>query len=343
MEATHRGSLRAKQKIRESAGFSLIRQSVVASEPIAPMRWDVQGLIASESPVLLFGEPEHGKSWIAFHIASCIAEGLPVFGKFDVPQRRKSIALDFDSSPLAFYRRMQMLPATDNFEFATADYCKTNFAALLKENSMSFFVLDCFLDMFHPDAKMAPDEAMRAFVRNEIRKQFEANRCGGIIIDHSKRAQPGDRGSQERYYGSVQKKAAFRQMILCEMVKPLATAPPGAKRVKLTCVKQSEAEKFAPFYVELSWIEDEFKARYDGSVTGDDADLDVVEANAERVVAVLRENKTVMSSSDLRMETALGKNPLANALKYLIAKKLVTKSGAGKNTTYAAVEMAEAA
>lgn len=313
-----------------------LSQVEIAAMPPIPVEWDVTSLIERDSgPVLLFGEPEHYKSWIALHIAQCVAVGKPVFGVFATNARPKSTYLNFDAGRRATMRRFQKLTPTPHLILNSPEggFHQAKFERYADASANGFFIMDCFTDMYHGDTVDA--NPMRDFIRRDLRDVFERNSCNGVVVDHSKRAQPGDGGPLKRLHGSVQKQATFRQIIHCELVKITPEAPAKAKRIRLTSVKLSEAEKFAPFYVRLTWTNGIFDAEFDGLVSDESLRADNTETHVAKVLAFMGDDPDVrFSRAEIAKGSGLGKTVVCDALKELQKSKRVIQHGDGRSTAY---------
>lgn len=71
-----------------------------------PTKWLVEGLIPEESCVVIGAEEKTGKSWLLFHLALCLASGLPFLGRFNVNRRGKVLIYSPESGREAKRRRL---------------------------------------------------------------------------------------------------------------------------------------------------------------------------------------------------------------------------------------------
>jgi hypothetical protein len=243
-------------KFSDKPSWRKISQAEARHLPVPPVEWEVETLIErSSNPLLLFGDSECYKSWIALHIASCSATGEPVFGRFKVHQRGNSVFLNLDAGTVPTIRRLQVLGGdrTNLSLVSPGAWDPTQFQKMMEANVEGFIVVDCFNDLFEGKAEGASQAGeMRRSIK-AIREQYERYRCGGIIIDHSKRNDSGKPVDNPitLLYGSSQKKATIRGIWFVEKIED---APiDNGVRVKITCVKMSEAEKFKPFFVDITF------------------------------------------------------------------------------------------
>lgn len=124
------------------------------------------------------------------------------------------------------------------------------FAHLLSRHRGAAVAIDCYADIYRQSPDQDPAEAMRAFL-HRLRRLFARYDANGIVVDHAKRGSAGSKTPE--FYGSAQKKGAIRQMWTTQVVDD--GADPTARRVKVTCEKLSEAEKFGPVFLEFTFGE----------------------------------------------------------------------------------------
>lgn len=82
----------------------------LVSGDLTPVDWLVDRLIPAEGVVVVGGDSGVGKSWLALHIAHCVATGKPVLGKF-ATSRGSVCFVDEENSTLLLKRRVQKLAA----------------------------------------------------------------------------------------------------------------------------------------------------------------------------------------------------------------------------------------
>jgi len=304
---------------------------IVAAE-IPPIQWDVEGLIEhGDGPVLIFGDADSYKSWIALQIAACIASGQSLFGHFKVPKPRPAIYLNFDAGKSAFDRRAKRLdgPIPNLFIESYDAFDMDRLAATLECNRGSFLVMDCFADMYEPTPGVEQGVDMRRYCK-VIRRLFEKHDCNGIIVDHGRRPRAGERSSTVAYYGSVQKKATFRQMWRIEPTRFSSDVSPTA-RVAVHCVRIAEAEKFSPFYVDFEWGATTFSANFGGSVLTRNTNVEVAAKNQARVRDLLLEHPDGIKTPEIAATIGLSEDEVRKHLKTLRAER----RGNGKATRWA--------
>lgn len=265
----------------------LLRSSAdICSEPLPPVEWDIDGILArDDGPVLLFGQPESFKSWIGLHVTQCMVTGAPFLGRFKVNRRPHGAFLNFDASLRSQSRRIALTQCDhERLWVASPDgWDAAEFRKIAQRLERGFIAIDCFADVFQPDPKQDPADAMRAFIRSELRAIFEKHGLNGVVIDHAKRA-PGKTNTAD-YYGSVQKKASFRQMWAIE--REVDEANPALCRATVRSEKLSEAEKFLPFSIDLAFTATSVDLTFGGS------GIAAVSTSADRLFEKIRDEGPV--------------------------------------------------
>lgn len=254
----YRGQTKAwLEKYGNTPTWRKISQAEIQQLDIPPTEWEVDKIMVKDAaPLMLFGEGGSYKSWIAMHMAACAATGEPVFGKFPVNQRGNSVFINFDSGAIPLIRRMKTLGGSrGNLSIVCPGvWNPIEFQKMMEANPESFVVLDCFSDIFEASDAYKQATEMRKGIKL-LRDAYEKYRCEGIVIDHSKRGNAETSNPKDLFYGSNQKQATLRAMMHVGIVEPTEEKPLPLDiiRVKLTMVKQNEAEKLKPFEVDITF------------------------------------------------------------------------------------------
>ncbi|HEY2476298.1 MAG TPA: AAA family ATPase, partial [Candidatus Cybelea sp.] len=303
------------ERDEKEAGWIFELASEIAARGIPPVEWDVEGLLEHYSgPVIIFGMPESLKSWLALHLACCIATGAMFLGRFIVSKRSEVVYVNFDAGGREFNRRVALvgtgipnLHVTSPPSFELDELRK-----VFERYPGGFIILDCFADVYFADPKVEPGQSMREWVRG-IRKLYETFGCNGAIIDHSRRPRSGDPGTTERYYGNVQKKAAIRQMWFIERLRQAADDP-KVVRAKVVCEKQAEAEKFAPFIAEVRWTPTTAEFAFVGPLDEIAARADAAMRHREIIDPYLADAPNGLTVAQLAAKTNLSAYQVRSAL-----------------------------
>lgn len=328
------------EPLRSWLGY-LQQQSDILETPEASIEWDAESILErNSSPALWYGESGVFKSFLALHVATCMVTGEPVFGKFAVKKRQHAIYVNLDAGKTSFENRVRAIrKAVPGLLIVKPDeWSIKSFELLLLGFREAFVVLDCWSDIYQPNPGIEQGSDMRRAVK-EIRDVFERNKCGGIVIDHSKRSQAGyATGSRENYYGSVQKRATFRQMTFIERIRSEQYVR-GQARVKLSCTKMSEAEEFGDFYVDVKIENGRSSFIYTGDVTRDSNEVDRLAQMQKAIVDHLRSIASDTANSTALAEVA-GTSKSNPIFKLALKHPEIGQVGRGKATRYRYVERA---
>jgi len=79
------------------------------SEPLQPIKWLVEPLIADGDRVVLYGEFGSFKSWVLPSLALHLAADRPWLDKFPIPQPKRVLYIDEEMHPHTLKRRIQRL------------------------------------------------------------------------------------------------------------------------------------------------------------------------------------------------------------------------------------------
>ena len=98
----------ASEEGRGSDGLAVLPYSELLSGELPEIPWLVEGLLVKGSLAVLGGDAGSGKTWVAQHLAQCVAAGLPLFGQFPCAQGPVLI-WDEESTRPMLDRRIQKL------------------------------------------------------------------------------------------------------------------------------------------------------------------------------------------------------------------------------------------
>ncbi len=238
----------SERRIETGEGWSGRTAAELSAEGVGPIEFEIEGLLTrDDGPLLWYGPPSAGKSWLALHLTICAVTGERFAGRFHVPKPRPfGLYFNFDAGERAINRRVVdvLHCAHPNVRiFSPKDgWSLSRFERVLAQYPGAFFAIDCLADIYRPDPKQEQGEVARDFFR-ELRSVTERHDANGVITDHTNRS--------GTFYGSNQKLGTARQMWSVEVPE----GPPAARqiRARVTCVKQAEAEKFLPFDVTLDF------------------------------------------------------------------------------------------
>jgi hypothetical protein len=102
--------------MRPGSPLPLIPFAAIMHEPLPPILWEVEPLIAQGDRVIVYGRSGSLKSWLLLHLGLHLAAGCPWFGKFDIPQHRRVLYIDEEMNERTLRRRVKRLGVGAGFE-----------------------------------------------------------------------------------------------------------------------------------------------------------------------------------------------------------------------------------
>src|SRR5262245_18882979 len=87
----------------------LLSFAQIITEPIPPVDWLVEPLMAQGNRVVVYGEFGSYKSWTLLDLALHLAGGRPWLGRFPVPSPRRVLYVDEEMAQPELRRRIQQL------------------------------------------------------------------------------------------------------------------------------------------------------------------------------------------------------------------------------------------
>jgi energy-coupling factor transporter ATP-binding protein EcfA2 len=95
--------------MRPGSPLPLISFTTIMNEPLPPILWDVEPLIAQGDKVLVYGRSGSLKSWLLLHLGLHLAAGCPWFEKFGIGQPRRVLYIDEEMNERTLRRRVKRL------------------------------------------------------------------------------------------------------------------------------------------------------------------------------------------------------------------------------------------
>jgi len=187
---------------------------LLAKAPPSALRWIVEGLVKEGSIGFIAGEPKTSKSWLALHIAQCVATGALVLGKFRVPCPNRVLLVEVEDSYETVITRYRLLqqghslpePAPGFLNFMIQNDLRIDdaknldeFKATVEKNPPALIIFDV-LNKLHTGSDTDQRHAtlvMRCF--ESIRSKFN---CAVMIVHHFRKG-ASKRGNQRLRGSSV--------------------------------------------------------------------------------------------------------------------------------------------
>jgi len=91
------------------AASGLITYRTIMQESLPPIDWLVEGMIASDDRVIVYGESGSYKSWLLLHLGLHIAAGKRWLEEFAIPQAKGVLYVDEEMSERLLRRRIKRL------------------------------------------------------------------------------------------------------------------------------------------------------------------------------------------------------------------------------------------
>lgn len=214
-----------------------------------PPKFTVQNLIPADSLVAIFGQPKHGKSFVAIDLAACVATGTPYHGRkveqglviYIAGEGRSGVVARFDAwqehhkKPVAGVALRHGIPL--NIE-GSAEHVIAEVRAALRDRDVSapaMIIVDTLKRNFSGDQNASKD--MSVFVRacDTVREAFPDSTV--VVVNHSGHAE------KERMGGSIDLLAAVDAEFKVE--KKDGT-------VVVTNTNMKDAEEVEPFAFEFT-------------------------------------------------------------------------------------------
>lgn len=288
---------------------------------LPPVRWLIEGEIPQLGFVVLFGAPEVGKSFLAIDYAERIAGHKPV--AYVMGEGRSGYS-HRHAAWLQHHKRQhgQLFFIDDAVQLMNPTELQL-FIDDLKEIKPKFVVIDTLARCFDGDENSAKD--MGTFIRacDRIRNELQT---AVMVIHHSGKGTGGERGS------SALRGAADSMIEITE----------DDNRVKVSCSKMKDGQHFTPYFLKRIDVVLEpgitSCVLLPANVVAEQSDE--ITNNQRLVLEALFENPMYDKGakfSQLKQSTNLADSSLSSALKSLLKRKYVYKTG-----TYEPYAMTEA-
>jgi hypothetical protein len=320
-----------EQEHKDTSQWLVESTAQIAERGVPPLQWEINGLLPEDDgPAILFGPPGTLKTWFALHACYCAVTGSKFLGHFDVKQRPSAVYVNFDAGKVTFARRTLRLPPSDRLKIVSPDvYDAVQLQEVFLKHPNAFIVVDTFSDIYQFRRGDDPAEAMRNFLRGQVRALYQEFGCNGLVLDHPHRPREGQGVGD--YYGSVQKEAAVRTMW---QVDSLPSDDRSVARAKISCRKMSEDEKFEPIIARVDFRGDPILVGYDGTLSQSGRAPTEAPNDRELCAQVLAGVPGGMTARVIAQLTGLTRQRVLDALK----APEFTKHGEGPATRYRSKE-----
>lgn len=231
-------------------------------EELPPERWDVEGLFRRETVNLVVGPPKTFKSFFVQEAAVALAAGMPMFGVYAVPEPRRVIYVQEESSRAALHRRLaSVLKGHDMLPSSIKDqlYVVTNQGFLLDDAGevdrlvregitrydADVVIFDPLREVHNQDENSSKEMRPVLQVMKRIRDQFGVT----IIVVHHNNKNPEYDNPEDSIRGTTSIWGAMDGGIFVAKTKE-------ARQVKVN-VTLKEGAQIAPFFYTIHGSDDE--------------------------------------------------------------------------------------
>lgn len=286
--------------------------------------WAVDSLFETATINMLSAAPNHFKSWIAQHMAFCVASGTKVFGHFGTAGQKVMIVNEEDSERNLRDRSLSLTNEGEDlpvyFHVAKGIKMEESFVSTLlketREKEIKFVIFDSLRSVHTADENNSKE--MQAIM--DQFKRFSKEGITVLFTHHNRKKFKGfgssnesDQNGGEESRGSSSINAAIHGHISCEPKKDGTQTILLISQYKLKCAKKLE-----PFKVlvdenkETGKIRLTYLGEYDGKL----------ETRSQIMMAVLGALRTAgwLSIQDLMRMDVAGERALREAVRALFAK-----------------------
>jgi len=177
--------------------------------------WIVDNYIPKSGMILLCGEAEKGKTWLALDLAIELTRGGKWLGQFPV-KKSKVLYIDEEKPKAFFKKRIRLMGAAKDY-FPSKEFLKFSFqkgmkldrergvklfSTLLEKHQPDVVILDAFADFLTGKENDVTDILKIYDVLKNMRKKYDTT---FVIIDHEKQAMMDRQGKviiNEEYLGN---------------------------------------------------------------------------------------------------------------------------------------------
>lgn len=298
-----------------------------AADGVPDVEWRVYGMVPKSGTVVIGGDPASRKSWIAEHIALCVATGKRVFGEFQV-EPCNTLYVDQENGRGFIIRRFAQLndgeteSLPDNlflviYEDIRLDEPKDKIILqeLVKEKEIGLVVLDSLARFLSGDEDRSSD--MRRLFDN-VKDLFRNDEEVSVLILHHLKKERG-KSSMLSLRGSGDLSAMASMVWLCSKTGP---------RVAFECMKNRLTDDMERHNLvfDSDGVDGPVKIFIDGNVEVINRSVRCCDALVKWIVANNRKNFRWGEGLQAVEDAGHSKNAYAEAMKKLRAEGVVSKT-----------------
>jgi hypothetical protein len=260
--------------------------------PCPEPEWIVEPLIPAQSICLLAGDSGIGKSWIAAHIALCVAAGIPVFGRFPTSCRNVLVCDAEQSQPLVARRTHRLftglclehkldddLPVEVFHGAFRLDKPEDvgRMVQWLKQRDIGLVIADPLIECYPPGTDENSATSTAVYLER-VRQVVHKAGCAVLFVHHVRKMSAVGNTAGERLRGSTAIKAALDSFVFLRRVK--------GQTLLVEHDKSRYAPPVEPFVLTISDPDESSTVvAYEGQAEESAAQTDAAKAFIERALA----------------------------------------------------------
>lgn len=316
-----------------------ISWAALRDQPFPENEWYIQGLVPKYGITMLAAASGEKKTWLAMHIAYCIATGSHLFGdeKFLSTQGRV-LYIDAEMGPRELQRRGKLLGfdhvPEDNLFLITGDAISIRseeafeeLAQIVEGNSIDVLVIDTLRGIAGGINEDKAEE-IRAFLQ-----RFNALKNQGIaviILDHCRKPirNEGYAPRKEQLLGSQDKVASAESVIMLK-------SETNSDSFAVYQVKSRTGTEIKPFLMLMRDViaEDRIEFRYNGEYDEQVSKMDTAKTIIPQIIGTgLMTTKQLVAA--MQEDHKVGERYVRDALRLLVKKELLVVEKLGREHAY---------
>lgn len=302
----------------------------------------VDKLIPENGITVLSGHPGSSKTWIELAIATAVANGEPLFGKFET-QKGSVLIVDEESGEMEYQRRIKLLKISEDIEIYLAsqfgvkldnDESKKYLLSIIKENDIKLLILDPWIS-FHSKEENSSSEMQKVLgVLTEINRLG----CSVMFIHHHKKDGIKKSSPGQALRGS----SAFDGRVDSHIAIEKVEEENGVIEIEVIQAKLRRGKKAEPFTLEL--IESETGEISFNFKDGIDETKKKKETAKEIIIGLLNMEGEMSKEQiqEILLEQSVGGRNTGEALKELVTEDKIHRKKIGKKHFYFTPDEVEA-
>jgi hypothetical protein len=296
------------------------------------VEWDVEQLITKGSLNMLASAPHQGKTFMALHIAVCVANGLPVFGRYKVTEAKNVLIVNEEDILADIKNRLESMVPDQRANKRIKLYCSTGLKispewvdgllARAQQHNAGLIILDSLsaLSLANENEAQAMQQVM-----DQLRRIINAG-ITVIFIHHNRKGQNGEASSttsMEMARGSTAITAAVHGYL---SIQALSNEQFKVSQLKL----KANVAKAKPFIVQMhTELTPQATFRYQFEYLGEhNSNLTAVDNVQDKVMHYCRSKGalpfTRKTLVDARIANSTEDQTLRKTLKWMRSKGYIT-------------------